>query len=281
MSQGIDVKGFSVGKALLYLCLVIWLVFSIFPFYWLVVMSTRDTTSIFSYPPKVTFGNQFLVNTRHLLAAIPFFHSMWNSLYVSVISTAAVLFFCSLAGFAFAKFEFPGKKPLFLIMLATMMVPGQLGMVPSFVIMKTLHWVNTFWALIVPGAANAFGIFWIRQYAETAIPDDLLHAGRIDGCGNFRLYAHVALPILRPTLAALGIFTFMGSWNDFMWPLVILNDPKKYTLQVMLNSLNGIYFKDYGMVMAGTLFATIPLLILFFIFSRKLMGAVTVGAIKS
>lgn len=276
-----ETRGNPIAKTALYCCLAIWFIFSIFPFYWLVVSATRDTTSIFAYPPHLTFGTQFSINIRHLLAAIPFFRSMWNSLYVSVVGTLLVLFFCSLAGFAFGKFQFPGKKALFLIMLATMMVPGQLNMVPLFVVMKSLHWVNTLTALIVPGAANAFGIFWVRQTAESSIHDDLLNAGRIDGCGNFRLYYHVALPVLRPALAALGIFTFMGSWNDYMWPLVILNDPMKYTLQVMLSSLNGIYFKDYGMVMAGTLLATIPLVILFFIFSKKLMGSVTVGAIKS
>ncbi|WP_067623072.1 carbohydrate ABC transporter permease [Alicyclobacillus acidiphilus] len=274
-------KSALILKPILYVCLAIWLVFSIFPFYWLIVSATRDTASIFAYPPHLTFGNQFLKNARDLFAAIPFLKSMWNSLYVAGLSTALSLFFCSLAGFSFAKFDFPGKKPLFLIMLGTMMIPTQLNMVPMFVVMKSLHWVNTLTALIVPSAASAFGIFWIRQSCESSLPDDLLHAGRIDGCGNFRLYFHVALPTLRPALAALGIFNFMGAWNDYMWPLVILNDPNKYTLQVMLSTLNGIYFKDYGMVMVGTLFATIPLVILFFIFSRKLMGAVTIGAIKS
>jgi len=281
MMRGVDSKGISLAKVALYIALAIWFVFSVFPFYWLIVMATRGTSSIFAFPPKLTFGQDFSTNVKHLFAAIPFFQSMANSILVSGLSTILVLFFCSLAGFAFAKFDFPGKKTLFLIMLGTMMVPGQLGLVPSFIIMKTFHWVNTFQALIVPGAASAFGIFWLRQFSQSAIHDDLLHAARIDGCTNIRLYFHIALPIMRPTLAALGIFTFMGSWNDYLWPLVILNDPAKYTLQVMLSSLNGMYFKDYGMVMAGTLFATIPLVVLFAIFSRKLMGAVTVGAIKS
>ncbi len=278
--NSVEAKGPSAKRLFLYLGLVIWFLFSVFPFYWLIVMATRTTSSIFSYPPNVTFGSNFVSNVERLLQALPFFQSVWNSLIVSVSSTLLSLFFSALAGFAFAKYDFPGKKPLFWIMLATMMVPGQLGLVPAFVIMKTLHWVNTFYALIVPGAASAFGIFWIRQYAETAVHDDLLHAARIDGCSDFRLFFHIGLPIMRPTLAALGIFLFMGSWNDYLWPLVILNSPKAFTLQVMLSTLNGIYFKHYGMIMAGTLLGTIPLLVLFAIFSRKIMDSVTVGALK-
>jgi cellobiose transport system permease protein len=147
--------------------------------------------------------------------------------------------------------------------------------------MKTFHWADHLVALIVPGLVSAFGIFWIKQFSESSIHDDLLNAGRIDGCGIFRLYFNVALPVMRPSLAALGIFLFMGSWNDYMWPLVVLNTPSHYTLQVMLSTLNGLYTTDYGMVMMGTLLGVIPLIILFAIFSRKIMGSVTVGAIKS
>lgn len=281
MAKTIESKGFSFSKGLLYLCLCLWLVFSIFPFYWLIVTATRGTSSIFSYPPKVTFGNMLGKNLHDLLATIPFFQSMWNSFLVSSIHTILALFFVSLAGFAFAKFDFPGKKPLFWILLATMMIPGQMNLVPMFTIMKTLHWVDHLIALIIPGIASAFGIFWIKQFSESSIHDDLLNAGRIDGCGNFRLYYHVALPVMRPSLAALGIFLFMGSWNDFMWPLVVLNTPSHYTLQVMLSTLNGLYFTDYGMVMAGTLLAVIPLIAIFAVFSQKIMGSVTVGAIKN
>ncbi|MFD1677158.1 carbohydrate ABC transporter permease [Alicyclobacillus fodiniaquatilis] len=281
MQKTVDSKGFSLAKVLLYICLCIWLIFSVFPFYWLIVMSTRGTSSIFSYPPKLLFGHMFGTNLHDLLAAIPFFQSMWNSLLVAGVSTILTLFFTSLAGFSFAKFDFPGKKPLFWALLATMMVPGQMNLVPMFTIMKTLHWVDHLTALIVPGLASAFGIFWIKQFSESSIHDDLLNAGRIDGCSNFRLYFNVGLPIMRPSLAALGIFLFMGAWNDYMWPLVVLNTPSHYTLQVMLSTLNGIYTENYGMVMVGTLIAVLPLIILFAIFSRKIMGSVAIGAVKS
>lgn len=280
MQKTVDGKGFSVSKLVLYICLSIWLVFSIFPFYWLIVMTTRGTSSIFSYPPKLSFGHLFFSNLHALFAAIPFFQSMWNSLLVAVVSTALTLFFTSLAGFSFAKFDFPGKKPLFWILLGTMMIPAQMNLVPLFTIMKSLHWVDHLTALIIPGIANAFGIFWIKQFAEASIHDDLLNAGRIDGCNKFRLYFNVGLPIMRPSLVALGIFLFMNAWNDYMWPLVVLNTPSHYTVQVMLSTLSGIYTKNYGMVMIGTFLAIIPLIVLFAIFSRKIMGSVAVGAVK-
>lgn len=281
MRKGLYGRGVSPAIISIYVFLVIWLVVSIFPFYWLIVSSTLRTNEIFSFPPRLTFGDYLVQNLHSLFTAIPFFGSMFNTAFVSVSNVILTLFFCSLAGFAFAKFNFPGKSLLFVLLLVTMFVPGQVSMIPSFVIIKTLGWVNSFKALIIPGAASAFGIFWIRQFVESALPDDLLNAGRIDGCGNFRLYYHVALPVMRPALAGLGLFSFIGNWNDYMWPLIVLSDPHKYTLQIMLSSLYGLYGTNFGMVLAGTLMATVPLGILFAVFSRRLMGAVTVGAIKS
>lgn len=267
-------------KAVLHFFLIIGLVVSIFPFYWLTVMATNTTSDIYRFPPKLTFGNQLLVNVRNVLDNIDFFRSFLNTVFVAVVSTVLVLFFCSLAGFAFAKYHFPGRNFLFTLLLVTMMIPGQLSLIPSFMIMQTLGWVGTFKALIVPGMASAFGIFWMRQYTMGAVHDELLSAGRIDGCGHFRLFWNVALPILRPALAFLGIFHFIGTWNDYLWPLVILTDPAKYTLQVTLSQLNGIYNTEYAMVMAGTLMATLPLIIVFLIFSRQFISDIAAGAIK-
>lgn len=254
---------------------------SVFPFYWLVVMATRTTADIYSFPPKVTFGSHLVDNISRVLGSIDFFGAFFNTLFVATSVTLLVLFFDSLAGFTFAKFQFPGKKWLFVVLLATMMTPAQLSLVPSFVIMATFGWVGTFKALIIPGMANAFGIFWIRQYAEESVPSELLDAGRIDGCGYFRLYWNVALPILRPALSFLAAFTFIGVWNDYLWPLIILNDEHKYTLQVALSSLNGIYNTDYAMVIAGTLMAVIPLIVLFLFISKQFISDIAAGAIKS
>ncbi|TDQ41999.1 carbohydrate ABC transporter permease [Aureibacillus halotolerans] len=268
------------SKILLHTGLLIGVFLSVFPFYWLAVMSTSSSSEILAFPPNLFFGDQLIINVQNVFASINFFQATGNTIFVAVITTVGTLFFCSLAGFTFAKFQFPGKTFLFVSLLATMMIPSQLSFVPQFLIMASIGWVNTFQALIVPGLAGAFGIFWIKQYCEESVPDELMDAGRLDGCGQFRLYYHVALPILRPAMAFLGIFTFVGIWNDYLWPLVVLNDSSKFTLQVMLAQLNGIYNTDYGMVMAGTLLATIPLIALFAIFSRQFISGIADGAIK-
>jgi cellobiose transport system permease protein len=264
----------------LHAVLLIGVAVSVFPFYWLTVMATNTTSDIYRFPPKLTFGGELLNNIRNVISHIDFFGSFFNTVFVAVVHTLLVLFFCSLAGFAFAKFEFPGKKMLFTLLLVTMMIPHQLSLIPSFMIMQKLGWVGTYKALIVPGMASAFGIFWIRQYAGGAVHDELLSAGRIDGCGLFRLYWNIALPVLKPALAFLGIFSFIGVWNDYLWPLVILTNPAKYTLQVTLSQLNGIYNTDYAMVMAGTLMATLPLLVMFLLVSRQFISDIAAGAIK-
>ncbi|MCM3128490.1 MULTISPECIES: carbohydrate ABC transporter permease [unclassified Paenibacillus] len=264
----------------LYVGLAIGLVISMFPFYWLIVMSTRTTADIYSFPPKLWFGGEFWNNLTRVMEQIDFVGAFLNTLFVSAVVTILVLFFDSLAGFAFAKFEFPGKKWLFVLLLATMMVPSQLSLVPSFVIMAELGWVGSYKALIVPGMVNAFGIFWIRQYAEGSIPKELLDAGRMDGAGFFRLYFNVALPILRPAFAFLGAFTFIGVWNDYLWPLIVLTDESRYTLQIALSQLNGLYNTDYAMIIAGTLLAIIPLIILFLFISKQFISDIAAGAIK-
>jgi cellobiose transport system permease protein len=272
---------FKWKSILLHIGLIAGLILSIFPFYWLLVMATRTTSDIYSFPPKLWFGPHLLDNVSRVLSSIDFFGAFWNTLFVASACTLLVLFFDSLAGFTFAKFQFPGKKWLFVLLLATMMAPAQLSLVPSFVIMAEFGWVGTYKALIIPGMVNAFGIFWIRQYAQESVPSELLDAGKIDGCGFFRLYWNISLPILRPALSFLAAFTFIGVWNDYLWPLIILNDENKFTLQVALSSLNGIYTTDYSMVIAGTLLAVIPLIVMFLFISKQFISDIAAGAIKS
>jgi cellobiose transport system permease protein len=267
--------------ALLYLGLIAGFVISIFPFYWLTVMATRTTPEIYSYPPKLWFGGHLFDNISRVMASIDFLGAFLNTLFVASACTVLVLFFDSLAGVTFAKYNFPGKKWLFVVLLATMMAPTQLSLVPSFVIMAKFGWVGSLKALIIPGMVNAFGIFWIKQYAEDSIPSELLDAGRIDGCGFFRIYWSLTLPILRPALSFLGAFTFIGVWNDYLWPLIIITDESKYTLQVALSSLNGIYTTDYSMVVAGALLAVLPLIVLFLFISKQFISDLAAGAVKS
>ncbi|MEU0673758.1 carbohydrate ABC transporter permease [Streptomyces sp. NPDC006172] len=265
----------------LHIVLVLGLLLSAFPFYWAVIMSTHTSSEIFSYPPKLLPGSHFVQNVRSLFHTVDFFGSMANSLLVAGSVTFLVLLFDSLAAFVFAKFDFPGKRTLFVLLMFIFMVPAQLAAIPQFVIMARIGWIGTMTALIVPAAANAFGIFWMRQYMKGAIHDELLDASRIDGASFLRQYWHVALPVVRPGLAFLGIFTFMGQWNDYAWPLIALTNPDNVTLQVALSQLNGTHgTTDYGMVMTGALLALIPLLVVFAIGARQIIADLGKGAIK-
>ncbi|MER6957490.1 carbohydrate ABC transporter permease [Streptomyces sp. NPDC002623] len=276
-----SIKGSNRRGIALHISLIIGLLLSVFPFYWAVIMSTHSSTEIFSYPPKLLPGSHFLENARHLFDNVDFFGSMFNSLLVACSVTFLVLFFDSLAAFVFAKFQFPGRRVLFALMMAIFMVPAQLSAIPQFVIMAKIGWIGSMTALIVPAAANAFGIFWMRQYMKSAIHDELLDASKIDGAGFMRQYWHVALPVVRPGLAFLGIFTFMGQWNDYAWPLIALTNPDNVTLQVALSQLNGVHgTTDYGMVMTGALLALIPLLIVFAIGAKQIIADLGKGAIK-
>ncbi|MQY33516.1 Lactose transport system permease protein LacG [Streptomyces sp. RB17] len=276
-----SIKGTRSRGIALHAVLVIGLLLSAFPFYWAVIMSTHTTSEIFSYPPKLLPSSHFLENARHLFESVDFFGSMLNSLLVAGSVTFLVLFFDSLAAFVFAKFEFPGRGLLFALLMAIFMVPAQLAAIPQFVIMAKIGWVGSMTALIVPAAANAFGIFWMRQYMRGAIHDELLDASRIDGANFLRQYWHVALPVVRPGLAFLGIFTFMGTWNDYAWPLIVLTNPDNVTLQVALSQLNGTHgTTDYGMVMTGALLALIPLLIVFAVGAKQIIGDLGKGAIR-
>ena len=269
-----------VAKIVVHLCVLIGVVLSIFPFYWLVVMSTSTTAEIFGYPPKLTFGDSFVENVRNVVQSVDMLQALTNTVIVSGACALLVMFFDSLAAFAFAKFDFPGKNVLFVLLIATMLVPGSLSLVPSFILMSQIGWVGTLQALIVPGAANAFGIFLLRQMAAGSIPDELVESARIDGAGFFTTYWRIAVPLLRGGLAFLGIFTFIAAWNDYVWPLIVLVNPERQTLQTALQNLNSLYLTDYGMVMAGALISVVPLIGVFIIGSRHFIANIVAGAIK-
>jgi cellobiose transport system permease protein len=264
----------------LHASLVLALLVFMFPFVWTIVMASNTTADIYRFPPKFSFGGHFGDNVRQVLENVAFFQSMANTAVVAISTTLLVLFFDSLAAFTFAKFRFPGRNALFVILLATMLLPAQLAAVPQFQTMAILGWVGSLKALIIPGAANAFGIFWMRQYFQNSIHDELIEAATLDGCGFFGTYWHVALPSARPALAFLGIFTFVGSWNDYMWPLIVLTNPDHVTLQVALSTLNRSHGVDYSMVMTGALMAMIPLVIVFAIFARQFIKGATEGAVR-
>lgn len=271
-----------IPKLIFYLFLIIGALVSIFPFYWMFVVATNDKDAAFQIPPLLIPGGEFFDNFSRVLERTDFFRAMLNSLVVASSVTVSVVFLCTLAGFAFAKYEFPLKKTLFVFVIATMLVPAQLGVLPQYVIMAKLHWIDTYKALIVPAMVNAFGIFWMRQYISSAVHSELLEAGRIDGGGHFRIFWNIALPVVTPAMATLGILNFMNVWNDFFWPLVVLKNREHYTIQLALQQLftnkDGL---DFGMIMSATFTATLPLLIVFLLFSRWVIAGLTSGAIKS
>lgn len=262
------------------LILVMGVIFSLFPFYWMLVMSSQDMSALYSVPPVLVFGSNLFEHIKIVFEQTSFIRSFFNSLLIATTSTILILFFDSLAGFSFAKLKFKGKNILFVFLLGTMMIPGQLNIIPQFLMMDKIGWIGSYKALIIPSMANAFGIFWIKQYAEDAIPDSILESARMDGCSTFRIYWNIALPILKPAMAFLAIYSFMGSWNDYMWPLIVLNDEAKYTLMLALTQLQGVYYTDYTLVITGSLLATIPLLVVFSLFSKQMMAGLTAGAVK-
>lgn len=268
-------------KIILYLFLICSALVSLFPFYWMFVIGSNSTTSVNQFPPAMIPGTQFLENARNVFERIDFFGALFNSFIISSTVTLSVLFFCSLAGFAFAKLQFEGKNMLFVFLLATMMIPPQLGLIPSFMIISELGWIDTLQAVIVPAMVSAFGVFWMRQYIASAIPDELLEAARMDGCSTFRTYWNIVLPTVKPGLATLGIVTFMNTWNDFLWPLVVLKDRSVHTIQIALRTLNDVFYTDYSMILAGTFMATLPILIVFILFSRYFIAGLTEGAVKN
>ncbi|CAD5372773.1 Sugar ABC transporter permease [Rubrivivax sp. A210] len=250
------------------------------PFYFMFVFATHTRTEIFSLPPPLLFGGDFLDNLRILTSRIPFWRNLGWSLYVAVANTALTLLFCSMGGYAFGLFEFRYKNALFAFVMATMLLPSFMNMIPTFMIMDVLGWIDQPRALYIPGAASAFGIFLMRQFVVASVPKDLIEAARMDGCGELRIYWRIVLPLLRPALGTLGLITFIASWNNFIGPLIVMRSPEMYTLPLALRSLQSPVDTEWGALMAGSAIATIPLVILFMLSSRQLISGLTAGAVK-
>lgn len=265
---------------LTYAVLVVVVLASVFPFYWMFVVASNDTAAMSQLPPKLTPGPNLARNIRAVFDNVPFWRALGNSFVVAGSITASVLFFCTLAGFAFSKLRFRGRGALFVGVVATMMVPIQLGIIPLYMIVAGLGWANELKAVVVPFMVTAFGVFWMRQYIDEAVPDELLDAATVDGASTFETFWRVVVPLARPAAAVLGLITFMHAWNEFFWPLVVLSQPEKHTVQIALQQLNNAYYQDYGMVMAGTVLGTLPVIAMFVLFSRHIVGGIMEGAIK-
>ena len=264
-----------------YTLLTIIFAFSVFPLWWTFVIASRQASDINLVPPALIPGPNFLANAQKAFETVPFLQALGNSVIIATTITVVVVFFSTLAGFAFAKLRFRGRNALFIAVIATMAIPTQLGIIPLFMTMADWGWIGTLQAVIVPGLASAFGVFFMRQYLVETVPDELIEAARVDGANMWGTYWHVALPAARPAMAILGLFIFIAAWTDYLWPLLVLGT-ENHTVQTALAALraSGGHVPDHSMVLAGTILATLPLLILFFAAGKQLISGIMAGAVK-
>jgi ABC-type glycerol-3-phosphate transport system permease component len=283
-----------------HLMLLVLAAISLVPFAWLVCASVKTNADLFRYlflphGPADAASTAAIEQAKHhlpgtrltfdhyaaLVATKPFVRWLLNSFFVSCANTVIVVTLSSLGGFALAKYRFAGRRALMLVMLATMTVPGQVLLPSSYELMRGLGWLNSYLAILVPAATSVFGMFLFMQ-AMRGVPDELLQCGRLDGCSELRLWWEVALPIVRPMVGAFTLLTFMGSWNSFLWPQIVLQDPAKYTLPVGLASLTGLPADDtpYGLLMAATLLSVLPVIALFVALQRDFVAGLASGAVK-
>lgn len=249
------------------------------PFYWLVVGATHSSAEVFGSPPPLLPGGHLLDNLAHLQETVGFGRTILNSLLISGIYTVLAGAVCALAGYGFAVYDFRGKEALFGLLMLGLVIPGQVTLVPLFKMMMAWGWLNTYQAIILPNLALPFGVFLMRQ-TMSAMPRELLAAGRVDGCGELRLFVRVALPPMRPALAALAIYLFLYQWNDFVWPLIALRTTDAYTIPLAIASQTGATDTDYGAILAGTAVAAIPMAVLFLFLQRHFVSGLLAGAVK-
>jgi multiple sugar transport system permease protein len=263
----------------LHATLVVFGALSLLPLLWMVSASFMATGEASCYQPALVPHSPTLAHYRDLFGRLALGRYALNSALVAVVTTSAALAINSSAGYAFAKLRFRGRDRTFRVLTAGLAIPVQVAMLPLFLLIKSLGLVNNYGGVIVPGLASIFGIFLVRQYA-LAIPDDLLDAARIDGASEFRVFRSVVLPTIRPVLATLALWTFLATWNDFMWPLIVLSDDRKYTLPVALAGLVGEHAQDVELMMAGAVITVLPVLTLFLFLQRYYVEGVTEGSVK-
>lgn len=275
-------RGGRVGRVPwpVYLMLIVAVLISVFPLYYMFVIASAGASAVTSVPPRLYPGTEFFTLAAKVFETVPFFQSLINSVIVSLAIAVIAAILCALAGFAFAKLQFPGRNALFLIVLLTMTVPAQLSVIPQYLIISWLDWVDTLQAIIVPGLASAFGIFWMRQHMATTLNDELMHAARIDGCNSWQIFWRIGFPVVRPAAFVLGLITFTAVWNDFMWPFIVLKSPELFTVQIALKQLQANRTIDLALTMGGSFLATLPLLIVFFFVGRRMVAGIMDGAFK-
>ncbi|MER6952122.1 carbohydrate ABC transporter permease [Nonomuraea sp. NPDC000554] len=254
-------------------------VISVVPFYWMIVAATHDSSELFDSPPPFLPGGDLMANLARLEESVHFARVLATSLWTALVYTALSGLVSAMCGYGLAKFRFKGRGLLLGVVLATMMIPFQVLLVPLFQMMASIGWVDSYQSIIIPFLANSFGIFLMRQ-AFLDFPDELLESGRLDGAGDLRIFYRIVLPCVRPQLGALVIFTFISQWNAFIWPLLMLNSEQRYTVPVALNHLIGLSHVDYAGLMLGAFLATVPLMLIFVLFQRQFVSGLLGGALK-
>ena len=265
----------AINAALVLLALV-----ALAPLMWMLSVSFMPAGAASHFPPPLLPSRFTLDNYRELFERIGIGHYLANSVIVACAITVLSLLVNTMAGYAFAKLQFRGRERIFAVLLAALVIPAQVTMLPLFLMMKQLHLVNSYGGVVVPALATVFGIFLVRQYSRS-IPDELLEAARIDGAGEARIFFQIVLPMLKPVLVTLAIFTFLGAWNDFMWPLIVLTDTSHYTLPVALASLSREHIQDVEMMMAGAVITVLPVLALFLVLQRYYIQGLLLGSVKA
>jgi multiple sugar transport system permease protein len=255
--------------------------FWLFPLIWALFSSFKKRSDLFAYPPTLLPDQPTLENYTNLLSKYPFFSWFLISTVIAVVATIITVFVCSLAGFGFAKYDFRGKRLLFDLMFSSMAVPFAVVIIPLFIMLAKTGLATPWFALIVPWVAPAFGIFMMRQFCEQSIPGEILDSARIDGATEFTIFRTIVVPLLRPALGALAVWSFLGTYNNFLWPLIIVSDPSLYTLPLGLQSIFGAEGRQYDIVLAGSILSAIPSIIVFIALRKQLMEGLSAGAVKS
>lgn len=280
-------------KLIFYTVCILIAVVMFLPFYWSLLTSLKPDDEIFAMPIQWFPKHLTFEHYRKAFSTVPFALFFWNSLVLAVSGVLANLFFGSLSGYAFAKLRFRLNKPVFRVLLAAMMIPGIVTMIPTVYVMRHIPFaggndlfggggnglMNSFWGIILPGASGSFAVFFMRQFFLT-LPSDMLEMARIEGCGEFKIFWRIYLPLTRPALATLSIFTFQAGWNSFLWPMIVLNDPDKATIQMGLQAFSYNFQTDYGPMMAGALVAILPILVLFLALQRYFVQGIAFSGIK-
>lgn len=272
-------KKFSIKNLIAYIVLILLAIICFTPFYIMIINCTRSNQDVASSLSLIP-GTEFFNNYNRLGGRVNIWVGFKNSLFISTATTIVAAYFGALTAYGFSKYRFKGDKVLFALVLGALMIPPQLGMLGFVKVCKTLHLMNSQWALIIPAIASASIVFFIKQYISSTVPDALIEAARIDGCGEFKIFNKIVLPIITPAVATMSIFTFIGSWNTYLIPLIVLNDESKFTVPIMTALAKGTYQTDFGAINVCVALSMVPIMIVFLFCSKYIIGGLTIGSVK-